>query len=101
MADIVFKYPEMEQAAKDIDNIATQYSAAATKFENDFLGAIANWEGDSQVKMKAFISGPVKEYMDQTVPKLLQALAQLLRENAKQMQSADQQIAENIPTSLG
>ena len=101
MADIVFKYNEMEQAASQIDDLATQYKTAADTFENDFLSAISGWEGMSQEKMQAFISGPVKEYMGVTIPKLLNSLAELLRANSTQMQSADQQIADNIPTSLG
>ncbi len=101
MADIVFKSTEMAQAAKDIDELAGQYKAAADKFEQDFIAAIANWEGASKDKMSAFISGPVKDYMALTVPKLLNSLAELLRANAQQMQDADQQIADNIPTSLG
>ena len=51
--------------------------------------------------MSSFISGPVKEYMDTTVPKLLESLADLLQSNISQMQKADQQIAENIPATLG
>lgn len=101
MADIVFKYTEMGQAVTDIDNLAKQYKSAADTFETDFLAAITNWEGASKDKMSTFISGPVKEYMGTTVPKLLNSLAELLKANVEQMQSADQQIADNIPTSLG
>lgn len=101
MADIVFKYTEMAQAAADIDDLASQYKGAADTFESDFIAAVTNWEGASKDKMTTFISGPVKEYMGTTVPKLLNSLAELLRANVEQMQSADQQIADNIPTSLG
>ena len=101
MADIVFRYPEMQTAANEIKQLATQYRTAASTFESDFISAISGWEGDSKDKMSAFISGPVKEYMEQTVPKLLDSLADLLDANAKQMKSADEQIAQNIPTSLG
>ena len=41
------------------------------------------------------------EYTRDTIPQLLKALAELLEANADQMESADHQIAENIPTSLG
>lgn len=101
MADIVFKYTEMESAATQISELAGKYTSAANTFETDFTGAISQWEGASQEKMKAFISGPVKEYMADTVPKLLNSLAELLRANATQMQNADQQIADNIPNTLG
>jgi len=101
MADIVFKYAEMEAAAKQIDELAGKYKSAADKFEGDFIGATAQWEGTSKDKMIGFISGPTKAYIGDTVPTLLNSLAELLRANAKQMQDADQQIADNIPTSLG
>lgn len=101
MADIVFRYPEMQTAANEIKELAGQYRSAASAFESEFLSSVSGWEGDSKDKMSAFISGPVKEYMEQTVPKLLESLADLLDANAKQMKSADEQIAQNIPTSLG
>ena len=97
MADIVFRYTEMRNAASAIQDIATRYKSAATQFETDFTGAINGWEGESRDKMQAFISGTVKEYTCDTVPKLLEALASLLNSNADQMEDADRQIAENIP----
>lgn len=101
MADIVFKYDEMNTAVTQIKDLASQYKSAADTFENDFLSAISSWEGDSKDKMSSFISTPVKEYMATTVPKLLESLADLLQSNISQMQKADQQIAENIPAILG
>ncbi len=101
MADIVFKYPEMRQAADDIKGIATRYKSTASSFETDFLAAIKDWEGESKDKMQLFITGPVMEYIRDTIPQLLDALAELLSANADQMENADHQIAENIPTSLG
>ena len=101
MADIVFKYDEMNAAVTQIKDLASQYKSAADTFENDFLSAISSWEGDSKDKMSSFISTPVKEYMATTVPKLLESLADLLQSNISQMQKADQQIAENIPSTLG
>lgn len=97
MADIVFRYPEMRDAAAAIQDIATRYKTAATTFETDFTAAISGWEGESKDKMQKFISGTVKEYTYDTVPKLLEALAALLNANADQMENADRQIAENIP----
>ena len=101
MADIVFKYPEMRQAVEDIKGIAARYKSTATNFEGDFIAAINDWEGESKDKMQQFISGPVMEYIRDTIPQLLEALAELLAANADQMESADRQIAENIPSSLG
>lgn len=101
MADIVFKYVEMRQAVQSIKEISNQYKTAATNFENDFISAISGWEGESKTKMQQFVSGPVMEYTRDTIPQLLNALAELLAANADQMESADRQIAENIPTTLG
>lgn len=101
MADIVFKYEGMESAAGQIEELAGKYEALAGTFETSFIEKTAQWEGATKDKMTAFISGPVKDYMGTTVPKLLNSLAQLLRENVKQMQSADDQIAANIPATLG
>ena len=100
MADIVFKYDEMNAAVTQIKDLASQYKSAADTFESDFLSAVSGWEGDSKDKMSSFISGPVKDYMATTVPKLLGALADLLQSNISQMQKADQQLAESIPTTL-
>lgn len=97
MADIVFRYQEMTEAASAIQNIATRYKTAADTFETEFTSAISGWEGESKDKMQKFISGTVKEYTYDTVPKLLEALSTLLTANADQMKTADQQIAENIP----
>ena len=83
MADIVFRYVEMRQAAADIKALAARYKSAATTFESDFLGSI---------------SGSVMEYTRDTIPQLLEALSDLLSANADQMESADRQIAENIPS---
>lgn len=97
MADIVFRYKEMTDAASAIQNIATRYKTAADTFDTEFASAISAWEGESKEKMQKFVSGSVKEYTYDTVPKLLEALASLLTANAEQMKTADQQIAENIP----
>ena len=98
MADIVFRYVEMRQAASDIKAIAARYKTAATTLESDFIGAISGWEGESKDAMQKFISGSVMEYTRDTIPQLLEALADLLNANADQMEDADRQIAENIPS---
>ena len=101
MADIVFRYQEMRSAANQVAEIAERYKNAAERFETDFLASISNWEGESKDKLEAFITGAVNEYIATTVPNIVTALSELLLANAEQMEKADQQIAENIPTSLG
>ena len=101
MADIVFKYPDMRTAVTTIEDLSKDYKTAADTFESDFLSAISAWEGTSKDKMQTFISGPVKEFIGDTVPQLVSGLSQMLAANADQMENADQQIADNIPSSLG
>lgn len=101
MADIVFRYPEMRQAASQLRDLAQQYTSAANKFEEGFTSSVSAWEGESKEKMISFITGPVREYTADTVPKLINALADILDANADQMEAADQQISDNIPASLG
>jgi len=101
MADITFKYEGMQQAVEEIQALAGRYGQEAATFESDFISAISSWEGDSHDKMVNFIQSPVHEYIAETIPQLLNSFAELLQENITQMQKADQQIAENIPASLG
>ena len=101
MADFTYRYGTMAQAVSDLNAIAGRYLTAANTFETDFNAAISGWEGESKESMQKFISGPVMEYIRDTVPKLVEAMASLLEDNARIMQDADRQIAENIPTSLG
>ncbi len=100
MADIVFKYDEMRTAVTQIADIASRYKSASDKFQSDFAEATASWEGASKDKLTAFVTGPVNEYMGTTVPNMINALSELLKSNAEQMESSDQQIADSIPSSL-
>ena len=100
MADIVYRFTEMRAAAAQIEVIAARYKAAAAAFQKDFADAVTGWEGASKDKISTFISGPVNEYMDSTVPSIVMALAALLNADADQMEKADQAIADNIPESL-
>lgn len=100
MADIVFRYGEMRSSVSSIADIAQRYKSASDKFQADFTAAIASWEGASKDKMASFITGPVNEYMGSTVPNLVNSLSELLAANADQMEKADQEIADNIPSSL-
>jgi WXG100 family type VII secretion target len=91
----------MMAVAREVQAMNSEYSAAASQFNNQFESATSEWQGASKDKMLAFVEGPVAQYLTQTVPQLLEALGKLLEENAKQMQEADEEIARNIPDSLG
>ena len=100
MADIIFRYEEMESTANKLVEIADQYKSAADTLKDNFANATSAWAGDSKDKMLSFMEGPVYDYTGVTVPKLINALAELLKANAAQMKSADEQIAQSIPNSL-
>ena len=100
MADFRFGYPDMQTTVERINDISTQFASAADKFQGDFSGAVANWEGASKEQMMQFIDGPVMEYLKDTIPKIITSLATLLTANIEQMQKADQQVADSIPKSL-
>lgn len=91
----------MRAAAHEIRGMIDQYAAAASRFVNDFNSATAAWEGASKQKTQAFVEGPMNQYLTSTVGQLLDAMAQLLEANADQMEQADEEIANNIPDSLG
>lgn len=101
MADIVFRYEAMQSTVQQINDIAERYTSAANKLNNDFESAVSAWEGDSKDKLISFMGGPVLEYTGNKIPEMIKGLAELLQQNIKTMQEADQQIAENIPQSLG
>ena len=101
MADIVFRYEAMRGIVNDLRSLATQYQSTAQRFESDFASAVTSWEGDSKEKLLSFIQGSVNDYISNTVPQVVNGLADLLEANVKIMEEADQQISENIPQSLG
>lgn len=100
MADIVYKFDQMRSAAAKIEDIAQRYKTASDKFQSDFAEAVTGWEGASKDKLSNFISVAVNEYTGTTVPGVVNSLSELLKANAEQMEKADQQIADNIPSEL-
>lgn len=101
MADrIVYKYIEMEAAAKKIDGYADEYEQEAVKFLNAVQAATASWEGESKDKFTGLIENSVYKYMHESVPQMVKGLAELLRHNVEVMQKADSEIANNIPENI-
>ena len=100
MADIVYKFDQMRSAAAKVEDISQRYKAASDKFQSEFADATKDWEGSSKEKLSQFISVVVNEYTGTTVPGVVNALSELLKANADQMEKADQQIADNIPSEL-
>ena len=101
MADMRFNYTAMSNASTQIRNtIKTAYVNAGNKLVDDFQAAISEWQGESKEHMETLMAGAVKEYLTKSIPDALEALANLLDENAKQMHNADNEIANQIPTTL-
>ena len=101
MADIIYNYPAMRAAASQIRELANRYKSAADVFEGDFTTAVSDWEGFAKEAVLKYITGPVDGYIADSVPKIINALADILEANADQMEAADKQIAASIPQSLG
>ena len=100
MAAIIFRYPEMESAASQLNNLAGQYRQAAGALMQQMEVAIQPWEGASKDRFNQFVQGSVNEYMSQTVPQIVEALAHMLSTNAQHMQQADAEVASSLPTTL-
>ena len=96
---IRYDFAKMNVAITKIDNLVAQYKSAAETFNTDFLTAINGWEGASKDKMLLLMAS-VKSYTGTQIPQAVGSLAELLKNNVEQMQSADQQIADNIPSEL-
>ena len=98
--NIVYDYAAMEAAVKAINDIAENYRKAGATFQSKFIEAINLWEGDSKNKVATLINGDVNTLLTVQVPSFVNALADLLNENIKQMKAADEQIAGSIPDKL-
>ena len=98
---IVYNYEKMNNTASKIREIEEKYKTAGTAFVESFVEAIANWEGESKDKVQKLIQGSVSTMLTNDIPSYLEGLASLLEQNVKQMQKADNQIAESIPDNLG
>jgi len=101
MADIVYRFPEMESAAADVDGYADQYKSAAQTLVDSITSATANWEGDSKDKFKTFLEGAVYEHIHDNIPQIVSVIAAEIRASSENMSKTDASVADNIPQSLG
>lgn len=97
---IRFNYTEMDRVAKSIDDIKQAYFNAGQKMISEFENAVSAWEGDSKEKLLTLMKTAINDYVTKSIPDAVGALATLLRENAKAMQQADNQIASQIPNNI-
>ncbi len=101
MADIVYKYPEMESAAVEVDGYADQYKKAAETLVDSVKTAIASWEGESRDKFVTFLEGAIFEHLHMNIPQIVGVIAAEIRASAENMSKTDGQLAANIPQTLG
>ena len=101
MADIVYRFPEMESAASEVDGYADQYKSAAQTLIDSVASATANWEGDSKDKFKSFLEGAVYEHLHDNIPQLVGVIAAEIRASSENISKTDTSLADNIPQSLG
>jgi hypothetical protein len=97
MADIVINYTYMAQQVEKLQELAAQYKAKGKAFNTAYNAATADWTGATKDAMKKFVDTTVKNYMEESVPGVLNGLANLLDANINQFSNADAQIASNIP----
>lgn len=100
MADIIFNYPQMQAAVQQINQYAQQYQAAANTLKQAIESSTEAWTGASKDKFKMFMDGAVYEYTSKSIPAVAEALAELLKQNAEQMQTADSELAASLPSEL-
>jgi len=100
MAAIIFRYPQMQTAASQISNIAERYRQAANTLIQQMDSAIMPWEGESKNRFYQYVMGPANEYISKSVPGAVEALAEMLNENARFMQETDRDVANSLPTTL-
>lgn len=100
MADIIFNYPQMQEAAQKIRQYADEYRIAADTLKERIETSTTAWTGASKNRFKAFIDDAVYQYTSRSIPGTVEALAQLLEQNAEQMKKADQELADSLPTAL-
>lgn len=101
MADIVYKYPEMESAAVEVDGYAEQYKKAAQTLVDSIKTAIASWEGESRDKFVTFLDGAIFEHLNTNIPQIVSVISAEIRASAENMNKTDGELAANIPQSLG
>jgi uncharacterized protein YukE len=101
MADIVYRFPEMETAASEVDGYAEQYKNAAQTLVDSIVSATANWEGDSRDKFITFLKGAIYEHTHENIPQIVGVIAAEIRASSENMSKTDAELAENIPQSLG
>ena len=100
MADIVYRFEEMNSAASEIDGYVEQYKSAAQRLIDSLNAVTKDWEGETKEKYSAFINGPIFEHLYENIPQIVAALSSEIRMSSENMSQNDSSLADSIPTSL-
>lgn len=94
---VTFDYTQMNAVENSIRNTHVQaYTAAAQAFKTAMDTAIAPWTGESKEKFTALLNGTVYPHLERSVPDMVTAMADVLRDNASAMSQVDASIAQQI-----
>ena len=94
---VTFDYTQMSAVENSIRNTHAQaYTSAAQSFKSAMESAIALWKGESKEKFTALLTGTVYPHLENSVPAMVTAMADLLKDNADSMAQVDASIAQQI-----
>ena len=96
---IVYNFDAMASAKQSIEAVSNDLANAATTLKNAIDSNIANWTGASKDKFVLFMDS-INNFTGTSIKNSIDALAQLLDQNATAMQDADNELAKNIPDAL-
>ena len=101
MADITYRFAEMESAAVEVDGYVDQYKQAAQTLIESLNSITSKWEGESKDKFISLVNGAVQEYIVDSIPQIVSVIAAEIRQSSENMSQTDASLAENIPQTLG
>lgn len=100
MANVIrFNKTEMDGVVSTLRRQANTLKTAGSTFISDMNTAIQDWEGQSKDKFAGCVQS-INSYVTKDLPGLVTALADMLESNYTQMNTADKNIAGQIPDSL-
>ena len=94
---VTFDYTQMSAVENSIRNTHAQaYTAAAQSFKSSMDAAIAGWKGESKDQFTALLVNTVYPHLEKSVPAMVTAMADVLKENIAAMSQVDASIAQQI-----
>ena len=85
MADITYRFAEMESAAVEVDGYVDQYKQAAQTLIESLNSITSKWEGESKDKFTSLVNGAVQEYIVDSIPQIVSVIAAEIRQSSENM----------------